>query len=101
MLRLTRQCYDERRGGKGSVDEFEAHRDHLRAVAYRLLGSVSEADDAVQETWLRLARAETDDVRNLRGWLTTVLARVCVDMLRARMARREVPLALQTPLATA
>jgi RNA polymerase sigma factor (sigma-70 family) len=101
MLRLTRQCYDEGRGGKVTVDdEFEAHRDHLRAVAYRLLGSAFEADDAVQETWLRLARAETDDVRNLRGWLTTVLARVCVDMLRARIARREMPLALDTPLAT-
>jgi RNA polymerase sigma factor (sigma-70 family) len=74
-------------------DQFEAHRDHLRAVAYRLLGSAGEADDAVQETWLRLARTDTDDVRNLRGWLTTVLARVCIDLLRARTARREVPLA--------
>jgi RNA polymerase sigma-70 factor, ECF subfamily len=79
------------------VDEFEAHRDHLRAVAYRLLGSNSDADDAVQETWLRLARADTDDVRNLRGWLTTVLARVCIDLLRARAARREVSLAEPVP----
>ncbi len=60
--------------------------------AYRLLGSASEADDAVQETWLRLARTEMDDVRNLRGWHTTVLVRVCIDLLRARTARREVPL---------
>jgi RNA polymerase sigma-70 factor (ECF subfamily) len=79
------------------VEEFEVHRDHLRAVAYRLLGSLSEADDAVQETWLRLARADTDEVRNIRAWLTTVVARVSVDMLRARTARREVPLA--TPVA--
>jgi RNA polymerase sigma factor (sigma-70 family) len=80
------------------VDEdFEKHRDHLRAVAYRLLGSVSEAEDAVQETWLRLARANIDDVRNMRAWLTTVVARVSVDMLRARTARREVPLGTPVP----
>jgi RNA polymerase sigma factor (sigma-70 family) len=71
---------------------FEEHRPHLRAVAYRMLGSLTEADDAVQETWLRLDRAEVDDVRNPRGWLTTVVARICLDMLRARSARPEEPL---------
>jgi len=69
--------------------EFEQHRAHLRAVAYRMLGSPSEADDAVQESWIRLHRSETDEVENMRGWLTTVVARVCLDMLRARRARRE------------
>jgi RNA polymerase sigma factor (sigma-70 family) len=68
---------------------FEESRPHLRAVAYRMLGSRSEADDAVQETWLRLSRADTSDVDNLRGWLTTVVARVCLDMLRSRKARAE------------
>ena len=71
---------------------FEAHRSHLRAVAYRMLGSPSEADDAVQDAWLRLARADTGGVDNLGGWLTTVVARVCLDMLRARTSRREEPL---------
>jgi RNA polymerase sigma-70 factor (ECF subfamily) len=71
---------------------FQTHREHLRAVAYRMLGSVSEADDAVQEAWLRLAHAETTNVHNMRAWLTTVVARVCLDTLRARTARREVPL---------
>jgi RNA polymerase sigma factor (sigma-70 family) len=70
-------------------DEFEQHRAHLRAVAYRMLGSTSEAEDAVQEAWLRLNRSETERVANLGGWLTTVVARVCLDMLRARQARRE------------
>jgi RNA polymerase sigma-70 factor (ECF subfamily) len=68
---------------------FEEHRDHLRAAAFRMLGSLSEAEDAVQETWLRVSRADTSDVENLRGWLTTVVARVCLDMLRSRKARRE------------
>lgn len=72
--------------------QFEANRPHLRAVAYRLLGSASEADDAVQESWLRLSRADTREVRNLGGWLTTVVARVCLDMLRSRTSRREDPL---------
>ncbi|MCW2685214.1 MAG: polymerase, sigma subunit, family [Mycobacterium sp.] len=72
---------------------FEEHRPHLRAVAHRMLGSLSEADDAVQEGWLRMDRTDISDVRNLRGWLTTVVARVCLDMLRARGARREEPLA--------
>ena len=73
------------------ADRFEAHRAHLRAVAYRMLGSASEADDAVQEAWIRLSRAGADDVTNLGGWLTTVVSRVCLDMLRSRSARREEP----------
>ncbi|SEF11375.1 sigma-70 family RNA polymerase sigma factor [Jiangella alba] len=72
--------------------QFEDHRTHLRAVAYRMLGSTTEADDAVQESWLRVARAGTAGVDNLGGWLTTVVARVCLDMLRSRTARREQPL---------
>ncbi|EIV92134.1 sigma-70 family RNA polymerase sigma factor [Frankia sp. QA3] len=71
---------------------FEAHRGQLRAVAYRMLGSLAEADDAVQEAWLRLSRADSDAVDNLGGWLTTVVGRVCLDMLRSRTARREDPL---------
>jgi len=71
------------------TEEFERHRAHLQAVAYRMLGSASEAEDAVQETWLRLDRSDTETVANLAGWLTTVLARVCLDMLRSRRARRE------------
>jgi RNA polymerase sigma-70 factor (ECF subfamily) len=70
-------------------DYFEEQRPHLRAVAYRMLGSLSEADDAVQEAWLRLNRADTGAVRDLRAWLTTVVSRVCLDMLRSRSARRE------------
>jgi RNA polymerase sigma factor (sigma-70 family) len=72
--------------------QFEANRPHLRAVAYRMLGSLSEAEDAVQEGWLRLSRADTSDVENLAGWLTTVVGRVCLDMLRSRRTRREEPL---------
>ena len=68
---------------------FEAHRSHLRAVAYRMLGSVSEADDAVQEAWLRLNRSDAGGIQNLQGWLTAVVARVCLDMLRSRKSRRE------------
>ena len=71
------------------ASQFEAHRDHLRAVAYRMLGSTSEADDAVQDAWLRLSRADVGDIENLGGWLTTVVGRVCLDMLRARQSRRE------------
>jgi len=70
------------------IEEFERHRPHLQAVAYRMLGSLSEADDALQEAWLRLNRSETDEVANLGGWLTTVVGRVCLDMLRSRRARR-------------
>jgi RNA polymerase sigma factor (sigma-70 family) len=73
------------------ADRFEANRSHLRAVAYRMLGSVSEADDAVQEAWLRLSHTDADEIENLGGWLTTVVARVSLDMLRSRNARREVP----------
>jgi len=71
------------------AEQFEQHRAHLRAVAYRMLGSVSEAEDAVQEAWFRLDRSDTDAVANLRGWLTTVVARVCLDLLRSRRASRE------------
>ncbi len=71
------------------VAQFEANRAHLRSVAYRMLGSVSEADDAVQEAWLRLARSDTAAIANMTAWLTTVVGRVCIDMLRARNARRE------------
>ena len=71
------------------AEKFEEHRAHLRAVAYRMLGSVTEADDAVQEAWLRLDRAGEDQIENLRAWLTTVVGRVCIDMLRARRSRRE------------
>jgi RNA polymerase sigma factor (sigma-70 family) len=74
------------------AQRFEEHRTHLRAVAYRMLGSPSEADDAVQEAWLRLSRSDTSDVENLGGWLTTVVGRVCLDMLRSRRSRREEPL---------
>jgi len=76
---------------------FQQDRAHLRAVAYRMLGSLSEADDAVQETWLRLSRSGADEVENLTGWLTTVTGRVCLDMLRSRTARREEPLDLHLP----
>ena len=79
------------------VDRFEEHRPHLRAVAYRMLGSVSEADDAVQDVWLRVSRADASEVDNLGGWLTTVVARVCLNMLRARKTRREQPLDTQLP----
>ncbi|HET7768141.1 MAG TPA: sigma-70 family RNA polymerase sigma factor [Chloroflexota bacterium] len=76
---------------------FEEHRRHLRSVAYRMLGSLSEADDAVQEGWLRVSRAGAEGVDNLGGWLTTVVARVCLDMLRSRAARREAPMESYVP----
>src|SRR5438270_12442775 len=79
------------------AERFEAHRGHLKAVAYRMLGSLSEADDAVQEAWLRLSRSDTSGVANLGGWLTTVVARVCLDMLRTRTSRREEPLGAYAP----
>ena len=72
-----------------STADFEAHRAHLRGVAYRMLGSVSDAEDAVQDAWLRFSDADTSGVENMRGWLTTVVARVCLNMLRARRSRRE------------
>jgi RNA polymerase sigma factor (sigma-70 family) len=75
--------------GERQAREFEEHRAHLAAVAYRMLGSLSEAEDAVQESWFRLNRSATSEVENMRGWLTTIVARVCLDMLRVRRARRE------------
>lgn len=85
------------------AEAFERHRTQLRAVAYRMLGSVSEADDAVQEAWLRLSRSDAGDVENLAGWLRTVVSRVCLDMLRSRTSRREEPwdAVLPEPAATA
>jgi RNA polymerase sigma factor (sigma-70 family) len=77
--------------------QFEEHRGHLRAVAYKMLGSLSEADDAVQEGWLRLSRSDTSDIENLRAWLTTVVARVCLNVLRSRRTRGEVPLDVHVP----
>src|SRR6059058_3722060 len=79
------------------AEQFEEHRGHLRAVAYRMLGSLTEADDAVQEAWLRLSRSDTTEIENLGGWLTTVVARVCLNMLQARKVRREEPLGVHVP----
>ena len=79
------------------AERFEEHRAHLRAVAYRMLGSLSEVDDAVQEAWLRLSRTEATGIDNLGGWLTTVVARVCLDMLRSRTSRREEPFTPDAP----
>lgn len=84
-------------GHEWLAKQFEENRTHLRAVAYRMLGSLSEADDAVQEAWIRLSRSETSGVENLKGWLTTVVARLCLDMLRSRKARREEPLDAHVP----
>ena len=79
------------------AERFEEHRTRLRAVAYRMLGSLSEADDAVQETWLRLGRTDSDEIENLGGWLTTVVSRVSLNMLRSRNTRREEPLDIRLP----
>jgi RNA polymerase sigma factor (sigma-70 family) len=79
------------------AEQFEEHRSHLRAVAYRMLGSATEAEDAVQETWIRLGRTDVGNVENLRGWLTTVVARVCLDLLRTRTSRREDSLDVHVP----
>ena len=79
------------------AERFEENRVHLRTVAYRMLGSLGEADDAVQEAWLRLGRSDTSGVENLGGWLTTVVGRVCLDMLRSRKSRREEPLGARLP----
>ena len=79
------------------AEQFEEHRAHLRAVGYRMLGSASEAEDAVQESWLRLGRTDVSAVENLRAWLTTVVARVCLDMLRTRASRREDSLDVRVP----
>src|SRR5919206_2197826 len=98
---LVRHYYNDvtRRENVTEMDEhdwlaqrFEENRTHLRAVAYRMLGSISEADDAVQEAWLKLSRSNTSDIQNLGGWLTTVVARLCLNTLRSRSSRREVPL---------
>src|SRR5215475_9398376 len=74
------------------AEQFEAQRGQLRAVAYRMLGSTAEADDAVQEAWLRLSRSDSDEIDNLGGWLTTVVARICLNMLRSRKTRAEQPI---------
>lgn len=79
------------------ADTFEANRKHLQAVAYRMLGSLSEAEDAVQESWLRLSRVDARDIENMGGWLTTVVSRICIDMLRARKSRREESLEAYLP----
>ncbi|MFF5981844.1 RNA polymerase sigma factor SigJ [Streptomyces olindensis] len=79
-------------GSEQLADRFEEHRGRLKAVAYRMLGSLAEAEDAVQETWLKLGRTDPEDIRNLGGWLTTVTGRVCLDLLRSRAARREEPM---------
>jgi RNA polymerase sigma factor (sigma-70 family) len=84
-------------GGGELAEQFEGNRTRLRAVAYRMLGSLSEADDAVQDAWLRLSRADASEIRGLGGWLTTVVARVCLDMLRSRRTRREDPLDAHVP----
>jgi RNA polymerase sigma-70 factor (ECF subfamily) len=84
-------------GQQWLADQFEGQRPHLRAVAYRMLGSLSEADDAVQDAWLRVSRADTREVENLRAWLTTIVARVALNMLRARKTRREQPLDVHLP----
>ncbi|MGH8983019.1 MAG: sigma-70 family RNA polymerase sigma factor, partial [Acidimicrobiia bacterium] len=76
---------------------FEANRSHLRSVAYRMLGSLSEADDVVQDAWFRLSRSDTSEVENLDGWLTTVVARLCLDALRSRKSKREEPLEAYVP----
>src|SRR5215813_5713109 len=83
------------------ADRFEQHRDHLRSVAYRMLGSLTEADDAVQESWLRLSRSGANEVENLGGWLTTIVARVCLNLLRSRATRREESFHLPDPIISA
>lgn len=80
-----------------ATEQFESLRDHLLAVAYRMLGSHGDAEDAVQETWVRLQRADIRDVGNLAGWLTTVTSRVCLDTLRSRQARRDTPIGTSEP----
>ncbi|WP_047456725.1 sigma-70 family RNA polymerase sigma factor [Rhizobium rhizogenes] len=82
---------------KWQAEKFEANRPHLRAVAYRMLGSRTEAEDAVQEAWLRLSRSDVSEIDNLCGWLTTVTARICLDWLRSRKSRREEPLTIRVP----
>src|SRR6478609_5097332 len=83
--------------GTWLTERFEEQRTRLRSVAYRMLGSLSEADDALQEAWLRVARADASGVENLSGWLTTIVARVCLNMLRSRSTRREEPMGVHVP----
>ena len=101
---FVRRTYDELGWRNVTIDDqdwlakrFEENRPYLRAVAYRMLGSLNDADDAVQEAWFRLSRADRSDVDNLRGWLTTVVARICLDMLRSRRSRQEEPLEAYVP----
>jgi RNA polymerase sigma-70 factor (ECF subfamily) len=101
---LDGHCYDHREGENVTAEDrdwlaerFEEHRTHLRAVGYRMLGSLDEADDAVQEAWLRLSRSDASAIENLGGWLTTVVARACLNMLQARKVRREEPLGVHVP----
>src|SRR5690606_28264739 len=84
-----RKVIDEMSEQNWLAEQFEASRSHLQAVAYRMLGSLSEANDAVQESWFRLSRSDMSEVQNFGGWMTTVVSRVCLDMLRSRKARRE------------
>src|SRR5919106_3546175 len=91
------QDHDAMNDKEWLAERFEANRSHLRGVAYRMLGSVTEADDAVQEAWIRLARTDANDVDNLRAWLTTVVGRVCLNMLRSRKTRRETSLETHLP----
>ena len=83
--------------GDWLAERFEAHRPRLHAVAHRMLGSAAEADDAMQEAWLRLSRSGADGVENMGGWLTTIVARVCLDLLRSRQSRREEPVGEHLP----
>lgn len=92
MWPMSEQAQAQEQDQAWLAERFEGNRPHLRGVAYRMLGSLAEADDAVQEAWLRLSRSDTGEVENLGGWLTTVVARVCLDMLRSRASRREAPL---------
>ncbi len=94
MTRDARSAMDE---NDWLVDRFEEHRAHLRAVAYRMLGSLTGAGDAIQDTWLRVSRSQPGEVENLGGWLTTIVARVCLNMLRSRNVRREQPLEVRVP----
>jgi RNA polymerase sigma factor (sigma-70 family) len=103
-LRFDGRRYDQTKGRELNEEDrdwlaerFEEHRPHLRAVGYRMLGSLTEADDAVQEAWLRLSRSDTREIENLGGWLTTVVARVCLNMLQSRKVRREEPLGVHVP----
>jgi RNA polymerase sigma-70 factor, ECF subfamily len=101
---LSGHCYDQteerdvtKRENDWLARRFEEHRTHLRAVSYRMLGSLAEADDAVQEAWIRLARTDAGEIENLRAWLTTVVARVCLNMLQSRRTRGEQPLDVHVP----